>query len=95
MSLRFTFVGRDSSVGIATCYGLESPGIESRLGRDFGIGPDRFWGPPILLYNGYRLFPGGKGGRGLALTTHRHLALRLKKDLSYTFTTPLALHALF
>jgi hypothetical protein len=28
-------VGRDSVVGIATCYGLEGPGIESRWGRDF------------------------------------------------------------
>jgi len=28
-------VGRDSSVGISTAYGLEGPGIESRLGRDF------------------------------------------------------------
>jgi len=22
--------------------------------------PDRIWGPPSLLYNGYRVFPGGK-----------------------------------
>ena len=28
-------VGRDSSVGIATRYGLDDPGIESRWGRDF------------------------------------------------------------
>ena len=28
-------VGRDSSVGIATRYGLEGLGIESRWGRDF------------------------------------------------------------
>ena len=27
--------GWDSSVGIATRYGLDSPGIESRWGRDF------------------------------------------------------------
>jgi len=26
---------RDSSVGTATCYGLDGPGIESRWGRDF------------------------------------------------------------
>jgi len=24
------------------------------------MGPDRPWGPPSLLYNGYRVFPGGK-----------------------------------
>jgi hypothetical protein len=29
------YVGRDSSVGIATRYGLDGPGIESRWGRDF------------------------------------------------------------
>ena len=27
--------GRDSSVGIATRYGMDGPGIESRWGRDF------------------------------------------------------------
>jgi hypothetical protein len=27
--------GSDSVVGIATAYGLDSPGIESRWGRDF------------------------------------------------------------
>ena len=25
---------RDGIVGVATCYGLEGPGIESRWGRD-------------------------------------------------------------
>jgi hypothetical protein len=30
-----TIVGRDSAVGIATRYGLDGPGIESRWGRDF------------------------------------------------------------
>jgi hypothetical protein len=30
-----TIVGRDSSVGIATLYGLDGPGIESHWGRDF------------------------------------------------------------
>ena len=28
-------LGQNSSVGIATCYGLDDPGIESRWGRDF------------------------------------------------------------
>ena len=31
----FTNVCQDSSVGIATRYGLDGPGIESRWGRDF------------------------------------------------------------
>ena len=54
-------VGRDDSVGIATRYGLDGPGIESRWGRDiFRTCPDRPSGPSSLLYNAYRLFPGGK-----------------------------------
>ena len=51
--------GPGSSVGIATDYGLEGPGIESRWGEIFRPSrPDL--GPPSLLYNGYRVFPGGK-----------------------------------
>jgi hypothetical protein len=53
--------GPGNSVGIATGYGLDGPGIEYRWRRDFSAhvqaGP---WGPLNLLYNGYRVFPGGK-----------------------------------
>jgi hypothetical protein len=52
-----------SSVGIATDYGLDGPGIEKKNpggGEIFRTRPDRPWGPPRLLYNGYRVFPGGK-----------------------------------
>ena len=52
--------GPGSVVGIATAYGLHGPGIESRWGEIFRNSPDRYWGPPSLLYNGYRVFPGGK-----------------------------------
>jgi hypothetical protein len=57
---------RVSSVGIATCYGLDGPGIESRWGRDFPQPSRPPWGPPSLLYNGYRVcFPVVKRpGRG-------------------------------
>jgi hypothetical protein len=53
-------MGRCSSVGIATRYGLNGPGIESRWGEIFRTRPDRLWGPHSLLYKGYRFFPGGK-----------------------------------
>jgi hypothetical protein len=57
--------GPGSSVGIATDYGLDGPGIESRCGEIFRC-PDWPWGPPSLLYNGYRVFPGGKARLGRA-----------------------------
>jgi hypothetical protein len=59
-----TFVtgGPGSVVGRATAYGLDGRGTESRGegGDIFRTSPDRPWGPPSLLYNGYRVFPGGK-----------------------------------
>jgi hypothetical protein len=71
LSSLFHDVGRDSSVGIATRYGLEGPGIEARWGgRDFphpsrpALGPTQ---PPIQWVPG--LFQ-GQSGRGVALTTH-------------------------
>ena len=60
-------VGQDGVVGIATSYGLDGPGIESRWGGEiFRTRPDRPWGLPSLLHNGYRVsFPGLKRpGRG-------------------------------
>jgi hypothetical protein len=38
-------VGRDSSVGIATCYELGGPGIKSRWGQDFPHPSTRDLGP--------------------------------------------------
>ena len=52
--------GPGSSVGIATGYGLDGPGIESRWGRDFQHLSRPALGSLSLLYNGYRVFPGGK-----------------------------------
>jgi hypothetical protein len=54
-----------SVVGMATGYGLDGPGIESRWGGEiFRTCPDRPWGPPSLLHNGNRVFPGYKERQG-------------------------------
>jgi hypothetical protein len=56
-----TVGSRDSSVGIATGYGLDD---RVPVGSNIFTSPyrpDRLWGPPNLLKNGYRgLFTGGK-----------------------------------
>ena len=62
-------MGRDSSVGIATRYGLDGPQVELRWVRDFplpsrpALGPTQ---PPVQWAPD--LFP-GKSSRGVALTT--------------------------
>ena len=80
---------QDGVNGIGTRYGLEGPGIESRWGEIFRTYPDRLRCPPSLLYNGYRVFPGGKGGQGVMLTTHPPSSAEVKKELSYTSTHPM------
>jgi hypothetical protein len=72
--------GPDSSVGIATRYGMDGPGIESPWGQDSphpsrpGLRPTQ---PPIQwiprLSRGY-------SGRGVALITQPHLAPRLRQS---------------
>jgi hypothetical protein len=59
-------VGLDSSVGIATRYGVKGPGIESHWGRNFQS-PSRPTLEPIQpLYNGCRVISEDKRpGRGV------------------------------
>jgi hypothetical protein len=53
--------GLGSSVGIATELRAGRSGVRVPVGgENFRTRPDRSWGPPSLLYNGYRVFPGGK-----------------------------------
>ena len=73
-------VGRDSSVGIATCYGLDGPGIEFRCGRDFphpstpALGPTQ---PPVQWVPA--LSPGVKRP-GPGVDHLPHLVPTLKKE---------------
>jgi len=71
---------RDSVIGIATSYRLENSGIESQWGTRFS--PPVQTGPgahPPSYTMGTGSFP-GVNGRVVALTTHPHLAPRLKKE---------------
>jgi hypothetical protein len=61
-----------SSVGIATDYGLDGPVSIPGWGEIFRTCPDRSWGPPSLLYNGYRVFPGSKVRPGSAADHSPH-----------------------
>ena len=51
---------RNSSVDMATLYGLYGPGIEFLLGKIFRTVPDLPWGILSFLYNGYRVLLVGK-----------------------------------
>jgi hypothetical protein len=56
--------GPGSLVSIVTGYELDGPGSNLGGGGIFRTCPDRPWGPPNLLYNGYRVFPGSKKRSG-------------------------------
>ena len=47
-------------LSIATRYELQGPGSDPGGGEIIRKLPDQTWGPISLLYNGYRVFPGGK-----------------------------------
>ena len=73
-------VGLDSSVGIATRYGLDGPGIESLCGLDFPNLSRPTLGP---TQSSVQWVPGqcqGCSSWSVVLTTHPPLASRLKKE---------------
>jgi hypothetical protein len=82
-------VGPGSIVGIVTGYGLDGPGIESWGGKIFCTCPDQPWGPPNLLYNGYRVFPGGKERPGRDADPSPPSSAVVMKGYSYTSTPPM------
>ena len=75
------FGGWDSSVGTATTLRAGRSGDRIPVGGEiFRTRPDRRWGQPSLLYNGYLVcFPGVKRP-GLGVDDPPHIAPRLKKE---------------
>jgi len=70
------------------------PGVKSGQGSNPGRGeilrtcPDLPWGPPSLLYNGYRVFPRGKEWPGRDPDPSPPSSSGVKKGESYTSTLP-------
>jgi len=67
------FPYESSVVGLTIGYGLDGQGSNPSGHEIFRTYPDGPWGQPSLLYNGYRVFPGVKSGRGVTLTPHPHV----------------------
>jgi hypothetical protein len=78
-----------SSVGIATDYGLDGLGIESRCGREFLHLSRPALGPPSLLYKGYRVFPRRKLRPGRAADHLPPSSFVVMEEWSSTSTHPL------
>ena len=79
--LRSVDMGRDSSVGLATGYGLDGPTIESRLGARFSTPVQT--GPvahPTSCTMDTGSFTGVNSGRGLTLTPHPLLVSLVMKE---------------
>jgi hypothetical protein len=55
-------------------------------GEIFRTYPDRTWGPPSLLYNGYRVFPGDKERPGRDADPSPPSPAVVTKEYSYTST---------
>jgi len=61
-------------------------GSNPGVGEIFRACPDRPWVPPSLLYNVYRVFPGGKERPGRETEPSPLSIAVIKKEYSYTST---------
>jgi hypothetical protein len=89
---------RDSSVGIATGYGLDGRGVGVRVpvgSRNVSSPhrPDRFWGPPNLPSNGYRVLSVGVKRLGCGADHLPPTSTEVKKMWLHTPTPPYAFTA--
>ena len=89
-------VHRDSSVGTATCYGLDGLGIISLWGTRFSAPVHTYPGAHPASYTiGTWSFPVVKWPRRGVDHPPPHLAPRLKKEQNYTSTPSLGLRGFF
>jgi hypothetical protein len=81
--------GPGRSVGIATGYGLDGPGIESQWGARFSApvqtGPGAH---PASCTMGTGSFPGVESGRSVTLTPHSLLVSRSKNRVELYLYSP-------
>ena len=85
----YIYCGPSSSDGIATDYGLDGPGIESRWGRDspnVQIGPGAHLASCTMRTGS---FPGGKLRPGRAADHSPPSSVAVMEQWSYTSTHPL------
>ena len=80
-------------ISVVYGYRIEGLGIESRWGEIFNILLDRYCGPHSLLYNEYRVFPGGKAATAWRLQSTPSSA-KVKESVDYT-STPSGVRDLF
>ena len=86
-------MGRYSVVGIATCYGLDGPGIESRWGARFSppIQTDPWGSPPVKWLPG---LPGVKmPWRGIDHLSPSRVEVKERVDIN--LFSRLGLHGMF
>jgi hypothetical protein len=84
---RYTYCGGPgSSFGIATGYGLDGPGIESRWGARFSAPVQT--GPGAHPSSCTGSFPGVESGRGVTLTPHHLLVPRSKNRVELYLYSP-------
>jgi hypothetical protein len=77
-----------SSVGIATGYRLDGPGIKSRWGEIFRTCQTGPVAHPASCTMGTGSFPGVESGRGVTLTPHPLLVPRSKKSVELYLYSP-------
>ena len=84
-----TFVGRVAQSVQRLATGWTVRGSNPGGGEIFRTCPDWPWGPPSLLYNGYRLFQGGKERPGRDADPSPPPSAVVKKEQSYISIPPM------